>query len=313
MTFELPENLARITEQHGSADQREWMARLPETVSMLAQRWGLVLERPYQPGGWGSWTAPARDPRGRAVVLKAGWTHYEARDEAAGLRAWAGRGAVELYDEYVNGPTTALLLERCEPGTTLKALPYDEQDLVVAEMLRSLWEAPIDGHTGELASPSTGHTGELASRSTGHFRPLQSMCDAWADAFERKRPSAVDYDLDPGLVRDGLALWRELPTSAERVALLATDLHGDNILAAARRPWLLIDPKPYVGDPTYDALQHMLNRPLLPDPEPHLRRMAALLDLDASRLRQWLLARCVVESIDWLPLRPVARLLAGRM
>ena len=34
-----------------------------------------------------------------------------------------------------------------------------------------------------------------------------------------------------------------------------------------RRPWLLIDPKPYVGDPHYDVLQHLLNCDrLLDDP-----------------------------------------------
>ncbi len=43
--------------------------------------------------------------------------------------------------------------------------------------------------------------------------------------------------------------------------LLCTDLHPDNVLAAEREPWLAIDPKPYVGDPTYDPLQHMLNFP----------------------------------------------------
>ena len=41
--------------------------------------------------------------------------------------------------------------------------------------------------------------------------------------------------------------------------LLATDPHGDNVLTAQREPWLVIDPKPYVGDPTYDLLQHTLN------------------------------------------------------
>lgn len=41
--------------------------------------------------------------------------------------------------------------------------------------------------------------------------------------------------------------------------LLCTDLHGDNILAAQRESWLAIDPKPYLGDPAYDTLQHMLN------------------------------------------------------
>jgi streptomycin 6-kinase len=53
--------------------------------------------------------------------------------------------------------------------------------------------------------------------------------------------------LDPGLARAGIALFRELPTTADRQVLLCTDLHGDNVLAARREPWLVIDPKPYVG------------------------------------------------------------------
>jgi streptomycin 6-kinase len=60
--------------------------------------------------------------------------------------------------------------------------------------------------------------------------------------------------------------------------LLATDLHGDNILAAQREPWLVIDPKPYVGDPAYDLLQHMLNCEdrLAAEPGGLATRMAAL-------------------------------------
>ena len=90
--------------------------------------------------------------------------------------------------------------------------------------------------------------------------------------------------------------------------LLYTDLHPENVLAAQREPWLAIDPKPYVGDPTYDALQHMLNHPdrLATDPAGFVRRMAELLDLDRSRLRDWLFARSVQESIDAPNLREVA-------
>lgn len=35
--------------------------------------------------------------------------------------------------------------------------------------------------------------------------------------------------------------------------LLCTDLHAGNVLAAGRESWLATDPKPYLGDPTYDA------------------------------------------------------------
>jgi streptomycin 6-kinase len=76
--------------------------------------------------------------------------------------------------------------------------------------------------------------------------------------------------------------------------------------------WLAIDPKPYVGDPTYDALQHMLNSPgrLAADPGGFARRMAGLLDLDAERLRQWLFARCAMEAVARPHLLPVAAALA---
>ena len=103
------------------------------------------------------------------------------------------------------------------------------------------------------------------------------------------------------LVREGIALFRSLPATAERNVLLCTDLHSENVLSGQREPWLMIDPKPYVGDPTYDALQHLLNcdERLHADPRDLARRMAYLLGLDADRLLLWLFARCVQESLDW--------------
>jgi streptomycin 6-kinase len=109
-------------------------------------------------------------------------------------------------------------------------------------------------------------------------------------------------------------LFRALPATAERNVLLCTDLHAENVLAAQREPWLVIDPKPYVGDPTYDPLQHLLNCPqrLREDPRGLVRRMAELLGLDRERLLLWLFARCVQESADWPSLGEVARRVAPR-
>jgi streptomycin 6-kinase len=145
--FPLPVNLVESTRQFPLSGRPEWLATLPDTVRELAGRWSLRLDGPYQPGGQCSWVAPARDPLGRSLVLKVGWRHYEADDEAAGLRVWDGRGTVRLYDAYVTDTTSALLLERCEPGTTLaRAVPEPEQDVVVADLLRHLWTAPTDGY-----------------------------------------------------------------------------------------------------------------------------------------------------------------------
>ena len=105
--FRIPDRLAAF-----SAERAEWTAALPATVAALAARWGLTLGPPFEPGGECAWVAPA----GPDLVLKVGWSHDEARDEAAGLRAWDGRGAVRLLAEHRAGETTALLLERAVPG-----------------------------------------------------------------------------------------------------------------------------------------------------------------------------------------------------
>jgi len=293
--FELSINLRWAVEEHDGAGSMRlaWLASLPLVVEELARAWSLAVGRPFQPGGSASWVAPARGAAGEHLVLKVGWQHEEAVHEADGLRAWDGGGAVRLVNAMVVGQTNALLLEACEPGNTLsEVLPPQEQDAVVAGLLRRLWIAPSADHP---------------------FRTLQSMCDRWADEFEdRYANTDPQLRLDPGLAKAGIDLFRSLPGTSGRTVLLCTDLHPENVLAARREPWLVIDPKPYIGDPTYDPLQHMLNHPdrLRADPVAFAQRMADLLDLDAQRLRLWLFARCVQESLGEPHLQLVANDLA---
>ena len=89
-------------------------------------------------------------------------------------------------------------------------------------------------------------------------------------------------------------------------------MSGPTIIASQREPWLAIDPKPFIGDRAYDAVQHMLNcdARLLTDPVALSRRMAELLDLDAERVRLWLFARCAQESLHDATMREPARRLA---
>jgi streptomycin 6-kinase len=60
----------------------------------------------------------------------------------------------------------------------------------------------------------------------------------------------VPERLAPGLASEGLDLFLELSRPGPTDVLLHTDLHAGNVLAGERQPWMLIDPKPYVGDPT---------------------------------------------------------------
>ena len=74
---------------------------------------------------------------------------------------------------------------------------------------------------------------------------------------------------------------------------------------------MVIDPKPYLGDPAYDGVQHLLNCDRLTvDPVGLAGRMAGLLGVDRDRLVAWLFARCVLESLDEPDLRAVAVRLA---
>jgi streptomycin 6-kinase len=105
---------------------------------------------------------------------------------------------------------------------------------------------------------------------------------------------------DTGLVREGLHLFKELPRTAPAEVLLATDLQAGNVLRSEREPWLVIDPKPFVGDPAYDATQHLFNceARLRSDPDGAIRRIADLLGVDYERVRLWMFARAAAEPRD---------------
>jgi len=284
----MPSNLVDAA---GSEGRLSWLASVPDTVRSVAQRWDLEVGEPFLPGGRIAWVAPARSPVQPDLVLKIAWRHPEAEHEADGLRTWNGQGAVRLHAaDELDDDTVALLLERCRPGLALATRPEEEQDTIIARLLHRLWVTPDDGHS---------------------FPSLGTMCETWADAVEA-RGSAARANVEPGLARAGLALFRTLPATSDRAVLLCTDLHAGNVLAAKREPWLVIDPKPHMGDPTYDALQHLLNCDERLQSEPHrvAQRMADLLGLDPDRLLLWLFARCVLESPDSPWLGEVARRLA---
>ena len=287
MSFIVPPKLREGMARFGSM---AWLDSLPAKVAEASGRWGLEVGKPYLPGGVTSWVAPVRTSEGQDLVLKITWAHDEGLHEPEGLAIWDGSGAVQLHAHLQFDRALALLLERCVPGTPLKDHHEPEQDEVIAGLLRRLWTAPTEG---------------------APFRPLADMCDQWVVEFEQRQPP-TPVELDSGLVRAGLALFRELARGGGRDVLLCTDLHAGNVLASQREAWLMIDPKPYVGDAAYDVLQHLLNceERLATDPGGAAHRMADLLDLDADRVDQWLFARCVVESVNRPDLRQVVRALA---
>jgi streptomycin 6-kinase len=292
VSIDIPPRLQHAVREDRDPVRDAWLRELPAAVREVASRWRLDLGAPFRPGGQCAWVAPARTEAGEELAVKVAWRHFEAEHEAHGLRLWDGDGAVRCLAWQGHGDhTIALLLERCRPGTGLCRLSEPDQDVVIAGLLRRLW----------------AH----APASSDLFRSLSEMCEAWAAETEERLEHA-GAEVDAGLVAAGIALLRELPGSSDETVVLCTDLHAENVLAAEREPWLVIDPKPYLGDPAYDAVQHMLNCDdrLAADPAALARRMAGLLDLDPDRVLAWLFARCAQESIEDASMRAPARRLA---
>src|SRR4029077_21089265 len=125
------------------------------------------------------------------------------------------------------------------------------------------------------------------------FRPLSTLLQQLT--LETLRDA--EQWPDAGLVREGLSLFEELPRTAPQPVVLATDLHAGNVLRAQREPWLMIDPKPFAGDPAYDVVQHLLNceHRLQADPDSLIHRVADLAQVNADRVRMWLFARAAAE------------------
>ena len=270
--MKIPERLAFYCRR--SVERSEWLLRLPHTVEQLAQRWTLAIDDPFDGEGVScSWVAPATFGDGSRAVLKIGMPHMEAEHELHGLLFWNGDAAVRVlaHDE----DSRAMVLERCDPGASLNTRPEPEQDIIIAGLLRRLWRAPSAPHP---------------------FRPLSAMLAHWS----AESIAQVDQWPDAALVRQGLKLFEELPRTAPAEVLLATDLHAGNVLKSQREPWLMIDPKPFLGDPAYDATQHLLNCParLETNPLEFIRRMADLAELDFERVRLWTFARAAAEPRD---------------
>jgi streptomycin 6-kinase len=265
----MPERLAANC--GNNPERAAWLARVPAVLNDLKQRWALSLDDPFDGEDVScAWVATARLVNGATAVLKLAMPHMEGEHEIAGLRFWNGDPTVRLLEADDN--LGAMLLERCQPGTTLRSLAEPEQDVIVTRLLRRLWRHPSPNHP---------------------FRPLSALIDYWS---AETLAASNDWS-DPVLVREGLTVFKELLRTTAAEVLLATDLHAGNILQAEREPWLVIDPKPFVGDAAYDLTQHMFNcrDRLRADPNGLMRRLADLAEVDYDRVRLWTFARLAAD------------------
>ena len=255
-------------------DRVWWLKQLPLAVADLQRRWRIVTGPPFpNTNGTRGWVAPAARDDGTRAVLKLGMPHFEALHEIDGLRFWKGDPTAHVLEADID--LNAMLLERCEPGESLRDRKESDQDSVISALLRALWRRPERPHP---------------------FRTIAAMIAHWAIETRAARSSWPDA----ALVEEGLRMLEALSRPSADDVLLATDLHAGNVLSAGRRPWLVIDPKPFIGDRCYDATQHLLNcrSRVMADPHGMIRRFSDQLEVDSERVRLWLFARCAAEPRD---------------
>jgi streptomycin 6-kinase len=242
----------------------KWLDELPRVVAELAAAWDLDLEEPIDTPH--SLVVPA----GEVVLNVNAPSHFEAEHEADALRWWDGRGAVRLVAQEVRH--RAFLIERCRPGTRLWDSGADEPS-VVAELLPRLW--------GEVTEP---HPFTLAADEARR----------WAEEVQA-RYELVGRLFEPALLEVATEVFRTADPGAK--ALINQDLHGGNILSATREPWLVIDPKPLVGERELDAVG-LLRNAAWDGGAPAVRRwldMLAELGLDRERAQAW----GVAHALAW--------------
>lgn len=255
----------------------EWLDSLPAIVVGRTREWELEVLAPL-PGGNVSLVL-AVERHGVPAVLKVNFPEDESAHEPDALRLWDGSGAVRLlaYDE----PTRALLLERCVPGDRLWEIEdEDEATGIAATVLAALWKPPPVEHSFEsLADVSLRWSVEIPRDWASLGRP-----------FERK------------LVDEAVSACLELGGDQEEQVVLHQDLHGGNVLRATREAWLAIDPKPLVGERTFDTASFLRDRRWLlgtPGAEARIRRRLDLLSselgLDPERMRRW----GIVHALAW--------------
>jgi streptomycin 6-kinase len=251
-----------------------WLDRLPRLADECAEQWELELGPPFT-GGNVSLVLPAGD-----AVLKLNFPDEESEHEADALALWEGHGAVRLIAH--DPARRALLVERCRPGTTLWDVA-DEQEAtsIAAGLLRRIWRPPAPDHPFRL----------LATEAVRWAAELPGQWEQLGRPFDR------------GLVDEAVAAALQLAASQHDVVVVHQDFHGGNVLRAQREPWLVIDPKPLVGERAFDAASLLRDRrdELARDPAPKQRvrnrldQLTEELELDRERLRGW----GIVHALAW--------------
>jgi streptomycin 6-kinase len=250
-----------------------WLAGLSQLLSDVVRAWGLTLGPPFE-GATVSYVAPAVRGKER-MVLKVQWPHEDCAYEADALRIWNGDGAVRLL--AFDGNRHAMLLEQCRPGSALAAATSIDPIPVLIDLLPRLWKP---------ASPP--------------FKSLSAEAKEWSATLHSDW-EAAGKPCERSLIDAAAEFIGQLASSQGETVLVHQDLHGYNIIAAERQPWLAIDPKPLLAEREF-SLAPIIRSFAFRHPRAEvikcLDQLSLGLGLDRERVRGWTIAQTVAWSFS---------------
>ena len=285
MAIEIPAGLLKFAER--GVEWVRWLDALPALVRDVMDEWDLAYDGSPR-HGYCALVQPVLTADERPAVVKFSWAHDEQEHEHLGLQAWQGNGVVRMY--RADPARAVMLLERLHADRDLTTV----DDVEACEITAGFYE-------------------RLHIPALPQLRSLSSYIQRWTSDLDRL---AAGAPIPRRLVEQAASLGRGFAADERTDGIMIHgDLHYENVLAADREPWLVIDPKPVSGDPHYEVAPLLWNRwdEVIATGDVRRavrRRFHAIIDrtgLDEDRARDWVVVRmihnamwCVEDSPDGL-------------
>ncbi len=248
-------------------------------MTKLAGLWHLHFDEVLA-GGTTSMVVAARSQAHGPVVLKVPYPDSENQFESDALREYGGDGAISLLE--FDPSSRALLLERAIPGSPLSEMSDLSRALEVACLIL------------------------VRLRRTLRSPPDIPRCSEFLDGWLERASSAIASSptASRAPLARGVEVGRRLTAGDGPDLLVNRDAHLGNFLRSERSGWLLIDPKPMLGEAAFEGgfllldLMARTSAPGLRETATLLHGVATGLGVAEDRTLAWALMRAL-ENADW--------------